>query len=212
MNKKNKGTAAGIPVYCSHDEIVQTEKLVPNPKNPNTHPDKQIQMLAKIIKAAGWRQPITVSTRSGFIIKGHGRLMAAQLAGLEEVPVDYQNYETEADEYADLIADNRIAELADMDDAKLREIFADIDLSGIDIEITGYTDSEMNGIINQVLQTEIDKEKEKEAEAPAMSTSRGKVILRVPVQNIKADVMTAEQLVAFVKEYFPVRATHRLYE
>ncbi|WP_282442293.1 hypothetical protein [Pelotomaculum terephthalicicum] len=34
-----------------------------------THPDKQIQLLAKIIKNQGWRAPITVSNRSGFIIR-----------------------------------------------------------------------------------------------------------------------------------------------
>jgi len=142
-----KAIATGVPVYCAHDAIVDVAKLVPNPKNPNTHPDNQIQLLGRIIRSQGWRQPITVSTRSGFIVKGHGRLAAAQLEGFKEVPVDYQNYATEADEYADLIADNRIAELAEIDRVKLADIFADLDTGEIPLEMTGYTEDEVEELV-----------------------------------------------------------------
>jgi hypothetical protein len=50
------------------------ESVVGNPRNPNVHPERQIELLAKIISAQGWRAPITVSTRSGFVVRGHGRL------------------------------------------------------------------------------------------------------------------------------------------
>jgi hypothetical protein len=89
MTVKPKATAGGIPVYCAHDKIAATASVIPNPKNPNRHPDSQVQLLAKIIAEQGWRQPITVSTLSGLVVKGHCRLMAAQQAALEEVPVDY---------------------------------------------------------------------------------------------------------------------------
>lgn len=142
-----KAIADGVPVYCAHDAIVDAAKLVPNPKNPNTHPDNQIQLLGRIIRQTGWRQPITVSTRSGFIVKGHGRLSAALLEGVKEVPVDYQNYASEAEEYADLVADNRIAELAEIDNKMLADIFADIDTGEIPVEMTGYTEEEMESLI-----------------------------------------------------------------
>jgi DNA modification methylase len=142
-----KAVADNIPVFCAHDEIVDVTKLVPNPKNPNQHPDEQIQLLGRIIRQTGWRQPITVSKRSGFIVKGHGRLAAALLEGLKAVPVDYQNYTNEAEEYADLIADNRIAELADMDNKLLADIFADIDTGEIPVELTGYTEDEMESLV-----------------------------------------------------------------
>ena len=105
-------------------------------------PEEQLRRLGSIIRAAGWRNPITVSTRSGLIVRGHGRLMAAQLAGLNEVPVDYQNYATEADELADLVADNRIAELSDPDMQKLAEVFASIEESDTSIDLTGYSREE----------------------------------------------------------------------
>lgn len=142
-----KAWADGVPVYCAHDAIVDVAALIPNPKNPNRHPDSQIQMLGRIIRSTGWRQPITVSKRSGFIVKGHGRLAAAMLEGLKQAPVDYQNYASEAEEYADLVADNRIAELAEIDQRMLADIFADIDTGEIPLEMTGFTEDEVEGLL-----------------------------------------------------------------
>ena len=142
-----KAWADGVPVFCAHDAIVDVAKLVPNPKNPNQHPDSQIQLLGRIIRQTGWRQPITVSKRSGFIVKGHGRLAAALLEGVKEAPVDYQNYTTEAEEYADLVADNRIAELAETDSKLLADILADIDTGEIPVELTGYTEDEVANLV-----------------------------------------------------------------
>lgn len=142
-----KAWADGVPVFCAHDAIVDVAKLVPNPKNPNQHPDSQIQLLGRIIRQTGWRQPITVSKRSGFIVKGHGRLAAALLEGVKEAPVDYQNYTTEAEEYADLVADNRIAELAETDSKLLADILADIDTGEIPMELTGYTEDEVANLV-----------------------------------------------------------------
>lgn len=142
-----KAWADGVPVFCAHDAIVDVAKLIPNPKNPNQHPDNQIQLLGRIIRQTGWRQPITVSKRSGFIVKGHGRLSAALLEGMKEAPVDYQNYTTEAEEYADLVADNRIAELAETDNRLLADIFAEIDTGEIPMELTGYTEDEVESLV-----------------------------------------------------------------
>ena len=117
--------------------MVDIEKLVGNPRNPNKHPQNQIELLAKIIKAQGWRNPIVVSKRSGFVVKGHGRLAAARLLGLELVPVDYQEYENEACEYADMVADNRIAELAELDEDALKGILEELQ-GAIDAERVLY--------------------------------------------------------------------------
>jgi ParB-like chromosome segregation protein Spo0J len=131
----------GIKVFCAHREIVPVESVVPNPRNPNTHPSRQIELLARIIKSQGWRAPVTVSSRSGFIVRGHGRYLAALALGMKAIPVDQQDYESEAAEWADLIADNRIAELAEMDMAKLKEDLATLDDGSFDMSLTGF-DSE----------------------------------------------------------------------
>ena len=105
-----------VAVRCAHDEMRDVVGLVAHPKNPNTHPREQIELLARIIRYQGWRNPIVVSKLSGYIIAGHGRLEAAKLMGEQQAPVDLQDFETEADELAHLAADNRLAELAGGDD------------------------------------------------------------------------------------------------
>ena len=127
-----------IPVYCAYDEEIAISELKPNPRNPNTHPKEQIELLAKIIKKTGWRSPITVSTLSGMIVKGHGRLMAAELLGCKTVPVDFQYYENESLELADLMADNRISELSEMDNKKLLNLCEEFDSGEVEFSLSGY--------------------------------------------------------------------------
>ena len=153
---KPKAWAGDIPVYCAHDEIVKIENVQPNPKNPNQHPPEQIKLLGMIIQRQGWRQPITVSTRSGYIVKGHGRLMAAKDIGATEVPIDYQNYESDEQEIADLIADNRLAELAQIDNQMLAELFAEIKLDpDFDITLTGFTEDEYLELLQDLGEDEL---------------------------------------------------------
>lgn len=106
---KARTLANGIEVWCSYDKLMPVGELKPNPRNPNTHPQRQVELLAKNIRYFGWRQTITVSKRSGLIVSGHGRLMAAKHLRVEVVPVDYQDFNDENDELAVLVADNRLA-------------------------------------------------------------------------------------------------------
>ena len=108
-------------IYCKFDELVGTDALRPHPNNPNIHARTQPKRLAEVIARNGWREPITVSRLSGYIIKGHGRLLAARAGGFEICPVVYQDYATPADEAADLIADNQLATESELDyDAVMR--------------------------------------------------------------------------------------------
>ena len=115
-----------IPVHCSHDKIVSLITLQPNPRNPNQHPENQIELLAEIIKNTGWRHPITVSNRSGMIVSGHGRYKAAVLLKDKKVPVDYQDFKNEGEEWGVLLGDNKIAELSERDDNKVGELLSEI--------------------------------------------------------------------------------------
>jgi 16S rRNA G966 N2-methylase RsmD len=133
-------------IECAFDEMVAIHKLVPNPKNPNKHPDRQIEMLAKIIDYQGQRSPIVVSSRSGFIVKGHGRLAAIQRLGWENCAVDFQHYEDEAQEFADMVADNKISELAEHDDEmfKLEALNLQLDVNGFDLDLLGVPDLDLS--------------------------------------------------------------------
>ena len=145
---KKRKDAQSVPVNCAYDELVQLVKLVANPRNPNRHPEDQIKLLAKIIAHQGWRAPIVVSKRSGFIVVGHGRLAAAKLLGCDTVPVDYQEFDTESDEWAHLLADNRLAELAETDGAVLKDVLLELDTGDFDMDMSGFVDEEMERVIN----------------------------------------------------------------
>jgi DNA modification methylase len=129
-------------IRCAHTEIADIALLVPNPRNPNKHPDSQIQLLAKIMAHQGWRSPIVVSNRSGFITKGHGRLAAAKLNGWASAPIDRQDYATEADEWADMVADNKIAELAETDMVMVNDLALELP-EDFDLELLGIPDFEI---------------------------------------------------------------------
>ena len=139
-------------VKCAHSKMVPTTDLVPNPRNPNTHPPKQIELLAKILDFQGWRLPIVVSNQSGFITRGHGRLLAAKTLDLGVVPVDGQDYETEAQEWADLVADNQIAELSTMNSTALKDILEELDTGELDLEVTGISDNDLGALMSQIHQ------------------------------------------------------------
>ena len=143
-----KGFADGIPVWCVFDKIVDVSQLNKHPDNPNKHPKAQIDLGARIIKTQGWRACITVSNQTGFITKGNGRLEFALAAGLREAPVDYQDYPTPELEWADILADNKLAELSEIDLLKVKEI-CDANLVGrIEMDLTGYTMQDLEGRID----------------------------------------------------------------
>jgi len=147
-------------VNCSHTKIVPIGSLKTNPRNPNTHTEDQIILLSKILKTQGWRSPIVVSNLSGFIVKGHGRLEAAKLAGFSEVPVDFQDYETEELEISDLIADNRIAELSDFNNQALKDLIEQLDTGDNDLDLTGYDTPNLEMLMSQFHQDTVDESAE----------------------------------------------------
>jgi hypothetical protein len=119
-------------IHCPHDGLVEVRALKPHPKNRNSHPKDQIERLAKVLDYQGWRYPIKVSKRSGFITSGHGRLEAAKHLGWKEVPVSFQDYDDDTQEYADVQSDNSIASWSELD---LSAINADIVDLGPDFDI-----------------------------------------------------------------------------
>ena len=186
-------------IYCAHTDMVATDSLVENPRNPNRHPEEQIVALAKIIRHQGWRNPIVVSRRSGFVVKGHGRLLAARMLGLAEVPVDYQDYENEAAEWADMVADNKIAELSSMDEAELNRILRELD-GEIDLELTGFQAAELEDILAQVDELD-DVPDELPLDADNDSTVTNLPFLSFGAKKIYMQPDEAERFGALLKAY-----------
>ena len=147
---------AGSPIWgrairCAYDSILPVGDLKPNPRNPNRHNRAQIALLAKNIAAFGWRHPIVVSSRSGFIVAGHARLEAAKKLGLAQVPVDLQDFATDAEELAVLVSDNRLAELAELAIPSVVAILRELGASGLDQELSGYDDAVIKELLDAVI-------------------------------------------------------------
>ncbi len=82
------------------------------------------------------RSPIVVSLRSGLVVKGHGRILALKKLGAIEAPIDFQHYESEEHEYADLVADNTLSELSKTDHDLIKKGLDDLKIN-IDISLLG---------------------------------------------------------------------------
>lgn len=154
-------------IRCLFDELVDVKKLKAHPKNRNTHPDEQITRLAKILAYQGWRYPVKVSKRSGFITSGHGRLLAAKSNKWKQVPVNYQDYESDEQEYADLQADNAIALWAELDLSGINTDLGDLG-PDFDIDLLGLKDFEL--VIGDTLEPQCDEDEV--GESPAEPTTK----------------------------------------
>lgn len=110
MSKKSHGV-----IRCKHDEMAAIETLTLNSRNPNKHSPGQIAVYAHVLKASGVRQPVRISKLSGLVTKGHGQIEASKLNEWTHVPVEFQDYESEAQEYADLVADNALGHQSELD-------------------------------------------------------------------------------------------------
>lgn len=118
---------------------IEIESLILNPKNNNNHPKEQVERLAKLIKNLGFRQPVIVSNRTGFVVAGHGRIEAAKLLGMKKVPVMKQDFENEAEEYAFLTSDNAIQSWSEIDLSKVNAEIIDLG-PDFDIDLLGLKD------------------------------------------------------------------------
>jgi hypothetical protein len=133
--------------FTMHIEDWPINKVRPYPNNPRVLRNAA-EKVAESIKAFGWRQPIVVDA-DGIIIAGHSRHAAAQLLKLKTVPVHVAKDLTPEQVRALRVADNKTAEFAQWDDAKLADELAEI-LAGLgSIAATGFSQSEFDALVMQ---------------------------------------------------------------
>jgi DNA modification methylase len=129
---KNQLIPQLIVVYLS------IHSLAPNPRNARTHSKRQIRQIAASIKAFGFTNPVLID-RQNRIIAGHGRVEAAKLLGIEQIPTILLENMTEDQIRAYILADNRLAEMAGWDKSILAiELQYLISIDEIDVTITGF--------------------------------------------------------------------------
>lgn len=130
-------------------EKVKIADLKPYPKNARTHSPKQIRQIAKSIKEFGFTNPVLIDKDNG-ILAGHGRVEAAKLAGLTEVPAVVIRHLTPAQKKAYILADNRLAELSGWDKNILKvelEELQSIEDGDFDLTLTGFDTPEIDVLL-----------------------------------------------------------------
>ena len=122
------------------------EKLIPYARNARTHSAEQVAQVAASIAEFGWTNPILAGA-DGIVIAGHARLLAARKLGMTEVPVIVLDHLTESQRRALVLADNRLALNAGWDEEMLRVEMAALDEGGFNLEVVGFTDDEIEGLL-----------------------------------------------------------------
>lgn len=145
------------PARCAFTRLADVASLKPNPRNPNKHPDRQLDLLAKVIAHQGWRRPPVVSKQSGLLVTGHGAVEAARRAGWSTVPIDEQDFATPEDETAHMIADNQLPELAEIDSDALRGLLKELD-GKIELDLSGFDRDALTNLGGLLGDSEVDAE------------------------------------------------------
>lgn len=114
-------------IYAKEITLVKLTDIKLNPKNRNKHPEDQIDRLVTILKENGFRRPGTISNRTGFLVCGEGRYLAAKKLGLKHMPVMHQDYPDAAAELADAVADNAIDKWASLDQSGIMQDVKELD-------------------------------------------------------------------------------------
>ena len=122
--------------------------LKPSTRNARTHSKKQIRQIADSIRAFGFTNPILIDGEQT-VLAGHGRLAAARLLALEQVPCVRLERMTPAQKRAYVLADNKLALNAGWDEEILAselQGLLEIDVD-FDIGVTGFSIPEIDSLI-----------------------------------------------------------------
>ena len=147
--KKSKTKRNDAAVWMPIDELVPWED---NPRKNS----KAVEEVRRSIERFGFAAPVVARSEDLRVIAGHTRIKAARQLGLEKIPVRLLDInEKDADLLS--LADNKLAEIADWDDAELTKIIRDLDEAGENFEGLGFSEDELKKILGEV-QTTIDED------------------------------------------------------
>ncbi|QDG78506.1 DNA methyltransferase [Labrenzia sp. PHM005] len=130
-------------MHPPNEDLCPIERLAPYKNNARTHSKKQIKQIVESIKRFGFCNPVLISDNNT-IIAGHGRVEAAKLIGMADVPVRRLSHLSHEEVRAYILADNKLAENAGWD----RDLLA-IEMQGLmdldfDIEDLGFSTAEID--------------------------------------------------------------------
>ena len=129
-------------------EYLETDCLVPSARNARTHSKKQIRQIADSIRRFGFTNPVLIDN-ANLILAGHGRVAAARLLEMREVPCVRIETMSPEEKRAYALADNKLALNAGWDEELLGQelqalLAVDLDF---DIGVTGFSISEIDHLV-----------------------------------------------------------------
>ena len=124
---------------------VPVTELRPWSQNPRLN-EPAVAKVVDSIKRFGFGAPL-LARPNGELIAGHTRLKAALKLGLDRVPVRYLDLDP-ADARLLALADNKLGEIAEWDDALLSEVLRDFDPA--DAAIAGFGAEELADLLEKL--------------------------------------------------------------
>jgi ParB-like chromosome segregation protein Spo0J len=163
-----------------------TKSLKPDRKNARSHGERNLGAIRASIDSAGVYQPILVQAGTHRVIAGHGRLIVFKEKGLAKVPCIVLDVDdAKAREIS--LRDNRTAELAGWDAAKLQVLLDDLE-SSLELapEDVGFDEAELDEIMESLEETD-DDEADDDDHRPA--ASQFKVIVQCKDEGDQAKLI-----------------------
>ena len=151
---------------------IAPSQIKSRPGNPRRHPRRQIKQLVASMREFGFVSPVLVDEET-VLIAGHGRLEAAQVAGLELVPVIQLGGLSEVQKRALMVADNKLTENAAWDPELLTTTLRELVDIQYDVELTGFDTGELDRLLHFTdgagAADDADEEDEPDRNVPAVS-------------------------------------------
>lgn len=130
-------------------------ELTPYERNARTHSDEQLDKIKNSINEFGFVSPVIID-ENNMILAGHGRVEAARMAGLTEVPYRQVTNLTEDQKKAYILADNKLSDMAGWDLDLLNEELASIELDMADFGFDEISEEDV-----EIIEDDFDEEEDK---------------------------------------------------
>ena len=148
---------------------VPVSEIVPYENNPRIN-EGAVEQLANIIEKLGFRNP-AVLNKDKVIIEGHTRLLAVKKLGWETMPCIIATDLTPEQEQALRIADNKVAEIAEWDEDKLKVELEALQEAGFDLALLAFGDDELDDLLGGEAGTHGETEPDAVPETPEVPVS-----------------------------------------
>jgi DNA modification methylase len=148
----------------------QIASLREHPSNARTHSKKQIREIANSIRTFGFTNPVLIA-EDGTILAGHGRVRAAKIAGIAEVPTICLSHLNADQRRAYLLADNKLALNAGWDLDLLAQELEVLGELSFDLPTLGFSNAEVDVILSEAKEAKVDRRAAREDRIPPMMPS-----------------------------------------